>query len=783
MFTNKLITLLRKTLLLLLLPISVHAFEVQDIRLEGLQRISAGTVFTYLPFKVGENLDDERSADIIKRLYATGFFLDIRLGRSGDVLVLGFDERPSIAKIAFDGNEEITDEQLEMVLKDLGLVEGRIFNPSQLEKITQELRRQYYSQGKYGVSVTSELIESGDNLVEIKVVIDEGDAARIHQINLIGNKAFSDELLLKRLELGEAPFISLFSSRDQYSKQKLLGDIETLRSYYMDRGYLEFAIESTQVSVTPDKQGVYITINLVEGEQYTVSSIKLVGDLIVDEAELTELLNLSAGDVFSRGGLTESTHALSERLGFEGYAFANINPIPDVDKESRTVALTIYVDPGKRVYVRRINISGNTKTFDEVIRREIRQMEGGWLSTQKVNRSRTRIQRLGYIQEVGVETPAVPGSPDQVDINFQVTEGRSGSLQAGAGYGTNGMIFNMSVTEQSFLGSGENVRLAFDNSRAVTTYNLSFTNPYYTLDGVSRGFSLYSTSTDGGGARVADYNTDILGASLSFGFPLSEYNRARLVFEYEDISIDAPLSSVGPKIDRWVQDNDDKFDSFMVSASWSHDSRDRTLFATKGYLQRLTLDYSIPGSELEYLKIRHKQTFLWPIMFGTSLSLSTDVGYGRGIGNTKGLPFFENFYLGGVNSLRGFASNSLGPSDTVSWTDGTTDDTGNLITYTRTKVVGGNKRLGGSIEWVFPSPFEEYKHSFRWSYFIDAGYVFGYDIPFTRQSILDEIRVSHGIAMKWVTPVGILNFSLGYPIRSEKNDEIERFQFTIGAPF
>ncbi len=783
MFTNKLITQLRKTLLLLLLPISVHAFEVQDIRLEGLQRISAGTVFTYLPFKVGENLDDERSADIIQRLYATGFFLDIRLGRSGDVLVLGFEERPSIAKIAFEGNEEITDEQLEMVLKDLGLVEGRIFNPSQLEKITQELRRQYYSQGKYGVSVTSELIESGDNLVEIKVTIDEGDAARIHQINLIGNAAFSDDNLLGRLELGVTPFISLFSSRDQYSKQKLLGDIETLRSYYMDRGYLEFAIESTQVSVTPDKQGVYVTVNLVEGAQYTVSSIKLVGDLIVDKAELTALLVLSAGDVFSRKGLTESTNALNERLGFEGYAFANVNAVPDVDKENRTVALTIYVDPGKRVYVRRINISGNTKTFDEVIRREIRQMEGGWLSTQKVNRSRTRIQRLGYIQAVGVETPAVPGSSDQVDINFQVTEGRSGSLQAGAGYGTNGMIFNMSVTEQSFLGSGESVRLSFDNSRAVTTYNLSFTNPYYTLDGISRGFSLYSTSTDGGGARVADYNTDVLGASLSFGFPLSEYNRARLVFEYEDISIDAPLNSVGPKIDRWVQDNGDQFESLMISASWSHDSRDRTLFATKGYLQRLTLDYALPGSELEYLKVRHKQTLLWPFIFDTSLSFSTDVGYGRGIGNTQGLPFFENFYLGGVNSLRGFSSNSLGPTDTVSWTDGTTDDNGNLITYTRTKVVGGNKRLGSSFEWVFPSPFEDYKHSFRWSYFIDAGYVFGYDIPFDRQSILDEIRVSHGIAMKWVTPVGILNFSLGYPIRSEENDEIERFQFTIGAPF
>ena len=782
MFKNKLTNFLCQSLLVLLLPLSVHAFEVQDIRLDGLKRIAAGTVFTYLPFRVGETLDDERRAEIIKTLYATGFFLDIRLGRSGDVLVLEFKERPSISKIEFDGNEEISDDQLEMVLKNLGLVEGRIFNPSQLEKITQELRRQYYSEGKYGVSITSELTESSDNLVEIKVQIDEGDVARIHQVNLVGNRAFSDEKLLSRLELGEAPLISLFSSRDKYSKQKLLGDIETLRSYYMDRGYLEFAIESTQVSVTPDKQGVYITANLIEGEQYSVSSVKLVGNLIVDEAELTALLRLSAGDVFSRKALTETTNALSERLGYEGYAFANINAVPDVDKENRTVALTIYVDPGKRVYVRRINISGNTKTFDEVLRREIRQMEGGWFSTQKVNRSRTRMQRLGYIQEVGVETPAVPGSSDQVDVNFQVTEGRSGNLQAGAGYGTNGMIFNMSVTEQNFLGSGESVRLAFDNSRAVTTYNLSFTNPYYTLDGISRGFSLYSTTTDGGGASVADFNTDVLGASLNFGFPMSEYNRVRLSFEYEKIKIDAPLDRVGPQIDGWVQDNGDEFGSAMVSASWSHDSRDRTLFATEGYLQRLTLDYSFPGSELEYLKIRHKQTFLWPTIFDTSLSLSTDVGYGRGIGDTKGLPFFENFYLGGVTSMRGFASNSLGPWSTVSWSDGE-DDLGNPITLTRKKVIGGNKKLRSSLEWIFPSPFEEYKHSFRWSYFIDAGYVFGYNIPFTRDSILDELRVSHGVAMQWVTPVGMLTFSLGYPLRSESSDELERFQFTIGAPF
>ncbi len=783
MVNNKLKNLLRLLAFSLLLWAgSVHAFVVQDIRLEGLQRIAPGTVFTYLPLRVGEELDQKRTSDVIQALYGTGFFLDVKLGRSGDVLVLAFKERPSIASIEFDGNEEITDEQLEMVLKDLGLVKGRIFNPSQLEKITVELRRQYYSQGKYGVKVEEEITELDNNLVEITLTIDEGDAARIHQINLIGNKAFDDETLLARLELEETPFFSLFGADDQYSKPKLTGDLEALRSYYLDRGYIEFSIESTQVSVNPAKQGVYITANLSEGEQYSVSSVKLVGELIVDEEELIALLQLNSGDIFSRKSLTETTNAISERLGVEGYAFANINAVPDVDEENRTVALTIYVDPGKRVYVRHINITGNTKTFDEVLRREVRQMEGGWLSTAKVNRSRTRMQRLGYIQEVAVETPPVAGSTDQVDVNFAVKEGSSGSLQAGAGYGNNGAIFNLSVSEQNFLGSGENVRLAFDNSSTFTTYNLSFTNPYYTLDGVSRGFSLYSTTTDGGGASVADYNTDVVGASLSFGFPLSEYNRSRVAFEYEKISIDAERDKVGDVINGWVLANGNSFGTFMMNASWSHDSRDRTLFASDGILQRLTLETTLPGSELEYFKIRHKQTWLFPMFSGSSLSFSTDIGYGRSFGDTEGLPFFENFYMGGVNSLRGFASNSLGPRD--DWRVKIYDENGVLTgEVDRSKVIGGNKRLGGSLEWLFPSPFEEYEHSFRWSYFIDGGYVFGYNVPFDKETILDEIRISHGFGMQWVTPVGMLTFSLGYPIRTQPGDETERFQFTIGAPF
>lgn len=770
---------------LLGLSCSAQAFEVSDIRLEGLQRIAAGTVFTYMPLRVGETLTEKRASEVLKTLYETGFFLDIKLGRSGNELVLKFQERPSIANIEIDGNELITDEQLEMVLKDLNLVKGRIFNPSQLEKITLELRQQYYSQGKYGVTVESEIKPLDNNLVEIDVTIDEGDAARIHRINVVGNKAYEEDDLLDRLELGEAPFFSLFDSRDQYSKQKMLGDIESLRSYYFDRGYLEFNIDSTQVSITPDKQGVYVTVNLTEGEQFRLASVRLVGELIVDEAELMDLVKIQLGDIYSRKLLTESTSAISERLGYEGYAFANINAVPDVNHEDRTIALTIYVDPGKRVYVRRINIAGNTKTFDEVLRREVRQMEGGWLSTQKVNRSRTRIQRLPYMTQVSVETPAVPGSADQVDVNFTVEEGSSGSLQAGAGYSTNGAIFNVAVSEQNFLGSGESVRLSFDNSSAVTTYNLSLTDPYFTLDGISRGFSIYSTTTDGGGASVADYNTDVLGGSLSFGFPLSEYEHARVSLEVEKIDLEANEDRVGPIINNWVVENGNQFNSTKINSSWSYDSRDRTLFATRGVLQRLSLESALPGTGLEYFKIRHKQTWLFPFISTSSLSFSTDVGYGQGFGDTEGMPFFKNFYLGGVNSLRGFASNSLGPYDYVTWTEVADDGMGGTVTTThkRKRVIGGNKLLSGSLEWLFPSPFEEHENSMRLSYFVDGGYVFGYNIPLDSQTFQDELRVSHGVAMKWVTPVGVLSFSLGYPVRTQPEDEHKRFQFTIGAPF
>ncbi|MEW5756640.1 MAG: outer membrane protein assembly factor BamA [Pseudomonadota bacterium] len=746
-------------ILLLTFAGGASAFEVKDIRLEGLQRIAAGTVFTYLPVKVGDEVGDVRSAEIIHALYKTGFFKDVQLGREGDVLVLRFVERPSIAKITFSGNEEIKDEQLNTVLKDVGLVEGRIFNTSLLDRIVSELERQYYSQGKYGVEIKTALKDEPRNRVSVDIKIDEGDAARIYQVKLIGNKAYSEDDLLGRFESGEPGLIGLFSSRDKYSKPKLVGDLEILRSYYMDHGYIDFTIESTQVSVTPDKKGVYVTINLSEGEQFTVKDVKLAGDLKVAEAELRELLLIKPGAIFSRKDVTESSAKINERLSFEGYAFANVNAVPEIDREKKEVALTFFIDPGKRVYVRRVNIEGNTKTQDEVVRREIRQMEGGWVDTQRINRSKTRLQRLGYLQEVSVETPAVPGTSDQMDVNFKVSEGPSGSLQAGAGYGTNGAIFNISVTEQNFLGTGKHLKLDFDNSRATTVYTLSYTDPYYTLDGISRGMSLYSKSTDAGAANVAAYFTDVLGASLTYGFPLSEFNTARLGFSFETTDLGTTSSTPASILD-WIDVYGSNFDTYKINATWSHDKRNRMLFADEGLLQNLSLEWAVPGSDIEYYKLEHRQQWLFPFISTSVVSLSSTLGYGAGYGGTNDLPFFEYYYLGGVNSVRGFENNSLGPREGA-------------------RVLGGNKKILGGAEVIFPPPSEEYAQSFRWSYFIDAGNVFGAD-----ESVdLGEIRISHGLAAKWVTPVGVLTFSLGWPLRKEEGDELQRFQFTIGAPF
>ncbi len=745
---------------------SVEAFEsfvVQDIQVQGLQRISLGTTFNYLPVKVGETLDDAKASAVVKALYKTGFFEDILLTRKDNVLTIHVEERPSIAKIEVFGNEELDTEELNSALKTIGLIEGRIFNRSLLDQIQQELHQQYFSLGKYGVKIDTKLTNLERNRVEIVIDIDEGDAAKIKLINIIGAHQFDEATLLDKFELSTPTMWSGLSGSGSYSKQELLGDLETLRSYYLDRGYLHFIIESTQVSITPDKRDVYISVNINEGDQFTVRDVKLTGNFTVPEEELRALLTVKAGDVFSRRAIANSSNKLSERLGIDGYAFANVNAVPDINEEDRTIALNFFISPGNRVYVRRINITGNTKTRDEVVRREVRQMEGAWLSSPLVERSKIRLQKLGYFNSVNVETPAVPGTSDQVDLNFDVVEGSTGNFTAGLGYGeTQGLLFNMSVTFNNFLGTGKRVSTEINNSRVNTIYRFSYTNPYYTQNGISRGFSLYSRSTDASRANLADFSTSTYGTSVIFGFPISEYNRASWSLGYENTDLTLNSLTAPASYAAWVAANGNKFNTFATTLSWSHDTRNRAIFPDSGYFSRLSAEIALPGGDLEYYKLSVRQKYYVPISKGITLLLGLELGYGDAYGDTTELPFYKNYYAGGGRSVRGFRGNSLGPRDAVT-----------------NRAIGGTTKVISRLELFFPAPFGEAERSFRLSTFIDAGNVFASQQSFD----INELRSSYGVSAIWLTPVGALTFNWGWAINSKASDVREIFQFSIGAPF
>ena len=738
-------------------------FVVQDIQVVGLQRISLGTTFNYLPIKVGESLDDAKASAVIQALYKTGFFEDVQLARDGDVLRIHVKERPSIAKIEVFGNEELNTEDINTALKTIGLTEGHIFNRSLLSQIEQELHQQYFSLGKYGVKIDSKLENLERNRVAITIDIDEGDAAKIKQINIIGSHKFDEASLLDKFKLSTPTMWSGISGSGKYSKQELLGDLEKLRSYYLDRGYLHFAIDSTQVSITPDKRDVYITINVTEGEQYTISDVKVSGNMVVPEDELRKLLTVHTGDVFSRRSVADSGNKISERLGIDGYAFANVNSVPQVDEKNRTIALNFFVDPGNRVYVRRINITGNTKTRDGVVRREVRQMEGGWLSSPLVERSKIRLQKLGFFDTVNVETPKVPGTKDQVDLNFDVAEGSTGNFTAGLGYGdTQGLLFNLSVTLNNFLGTGKRVSTEINNSKVNTVYRVSYTNPYYTPEGISRGFSIHSESTDASQASLADFSTNSYGASVNYGFPISEYNRASWSLGFDNTQLKINTLTAPASYSTWVAANGNKFDTYSTTLSWSHDSRNRAIFPDRGYYSLLSADVALPGGDLEYYKMTVRQKYYISLAKGTSLLLGADLGYGASYGDTTALPFYKNYYAGGGRSVRGYQGNSLGPRDSV------TNDP-----------IGGTSKIVTHLELFFPSPFADTEHNFRLSTFVDSGNVFASE----KDISTDELRSSYGVSAIWLTPVGALTFNWGWAINPKPGDKTEKFQFSIGAPF
>ena len=772
------------TLLSVLFAASVHAssFVVEDIRLEGLQRVSAGSVFGAFPITVGDEVDDVRLAEASRRLFREGFFDDIKLYRDGNVLILQLVELPTITSIEIDGNKAIADEALFEGLKQSGLSEGDVFKRATLDRISLELERQYVAQGRYDASIETTVEALPRNRVALSIDVDEGNVATIRHINIIGNHAFDDVELLNQLELDSTNFWSWYSSDNKYSREKLSGDLETLRSYYLDRGHIRFNIESTQVSVSPDKKGVYITVNITEGEVYSVRDIKVAGDLVVDEEELTRLYMIKSGDIFSRRLVTLTSDLMTKRLGNEGYTFAKVNGLPQIDDDNLEVDLTFFVEPGKRTYVRNINFNGNDNTLDEVLRREMIQMEGGWASTDKIEAGKNRLNQLGFFKTVNVETPLVPGSDDLIDVDYTVEEQLSGSLNFNIGYAAgSGTILGASVSQNNFAGSGNRMSVSVQRTSTTKSYDLSYLNPYYTIDGVSRGFNFYYRETDFERlSTVSDYQTNTYGGNVTFGYPISR--RARLSFTFGMSDTEMFLGSTVPaEITDFVETEGDQYDEFTAGITWRYSSLNRGLFPTAGMEHRTNLTASIPASDLTYYKAFYTSNYYFPIFDEWSIRLRTDLGYGDGYGDIDRLPFFKNFRAGGIGSVRGYQTNSLGVKGLPEYAvvdlastdaDGNiqfeTDDLGRILTDSsapsviyindvdggatavsnpndyvpvystgnagsvntapyfleRERSLGGNILIENSLELIFPTPFVQDRSSVRTVAFLDMGNAF-----------------------------------------------------------
>ncbi|WP_226664914.1 outer membrane protein assembly factor BamA [Microbulbifer aggregans] len=701
----------------LALPVSAFAqsFVVNDIRVEGLQRVSAGSVFAALPVRVGDQIESLEIQSATRALFRTGYFQDIQIGRENGVLVITVRERPAISKIEITGNKAIKTEDLLKGMNDNGLAEGQIFKRATLEGLAQELQRQYVAQGRYGASVKTEVKELPRNQVELKVIVDEGSVAAIKHINIVGNSVFSDDELAEIFELQTTGWLSWLNSDDKYSREKLTGDLERLESYYLDRGYLEFKIDSTQVSLSPDKQSVFITINISEGDVYTVSDVELAGDPVVPEEQVRRLLLVREGQTFSQVLMTTTSDYITKRLGNEGYTFAEVNGIPEANEEDKTVKVTFFIDPGKRAYVRRVNFRGNTRTSDDVLRREMRQMESASASSARIEQSKVRLERLGYFKEVQVETTEVPGTSDQIDVEYTVEEQPSGTIGGTVGYAQgSGLVLGANVQENNWLGTGKSVGFAVNTSRYQSVANFSYTDPYFTPDGVSRGFNIFYQERDYSEINLSSYNTTTYGAGVSFGYPISEISRVGLNLGFNHLELSTHSSSVqeikasptpidgvdgvvsfsdvteiseelaaaveagtsldfsepvGPSLlntdyDGFVDLYGDEFDTWSVTTSYARSTLNRGILATRGASQRASIEIALPGGDLEYYKFIYTGQYFRPLTKDLTLRLRTRLGYADGYGDTEQMPFFENFYGGGFGSVRGFERNSLGPRST-----------------------------------------------------------------------------------------------------------------------
>nr|WP_237150560.1 outer membrane protein assembly factor BamA [Polynucleobacter duraquae] len=755
--------------------VNAHAadsFVIKDIRIEGLQRVEPGTVFSYLPVQVGDTLTDEKSAEAIKALYSTGFFRDVQIQAQGNVLIVIVEERPTISRIEFTGMKEFDQEVVRKSLKAVGVAEARFYDKALIDKAEQELKRQYIGKGMYAAEVVATVTPVERNQVAIYFNVDEGPVAKIQEINFIGNKVFSESALKSEMQLKTGGWLSWYSKDNLYSKQKLTADLENIRSYYLNRGYLEFVIESTQVSITPDKKGIFLTVSIREGNKFTVKNVRLAGDLLGKEAELIQLITLKPGDTFSSAKLTESTKAIAEILGSYGYAFATINPQPDIRRDLSEVDLTLVVDPGRRVYVRQVNITGNAKTRDMVVRREMRQFESSWFDSEKIDLSKKRLGRLGYFSEADISTQDVPGSPDQVDVNVKVAEKPTGAVTIGAGFSsTEKLILSAGINQENAFGTGTSVGLNMSLGKINQSLALSNYDPYFTEDGISRYTDLYYRSSKPL-YYVGDPNYQIksVGSNIKFGVPYTEVDRIFFGTGIEAFRISSTSNTPVPFLN-YMQDYGVSAPGYPstlttynvpVTVGWSRDGRDSALIPSTGSLQQMSAEVGTPAGNMMFYRLFGQYQKYHSFSKGNILSYNGEVGYGEAYGKYP-FPITKNYYVGGIGSVRGYAPGSLGP-------------TYYNVNTGLNQPTGGQSKIVNNVEYTVPVPGSGVDKTLRVFGFVDGGNVYNENINLV-------LRYSYGLGLSWISPLGPLKFSYGIPVKSLPTDNVQRLQFQVGTAF
>ncbi|MFX1762226.1 outer membrane protein assembly factor BamA [Paraburkholderia sp. A1RI-2L] len=739
-------------------------FVVQDIRIEGLQRVEPGTVFAYLPIKQGDTFTDDKASDAIRALYATGFFNDVRVGTEGGVVVVQVQERPAIGTIDFAGIKEFDKDNLTKALRAVGLSQGRYYDKALVDKAEQELKRQYLTRGFYAAEVTTTVTPIDRNRVGLLFSVVEGPSAKIRQINFIGNKTYSSGTLLSEMQLSTPNWFSWYTKNDLYSKEKLTGDLENVRSYYLNHGYLEFNIDSTQVSISPDKKDMYLTIGIHEGEPYKVSGIHLAGNLLDREAELNKLIKIKPGDRFSAEKLQATTKSIVDKLGEYGYAFATVNALPQINQADHTVDLTLQIDPSRRVYVRRINVIGNTRTRDEVVRREMRQLESSWFDSSRLALSKDRINRLGYFTDVDVTTVPVEGTPDQVDVNVKVAEKPTGAITLGAGFSsTDKVVLSAGVSQDNVFGSGTSLSVNINTAKTYRTLAVTQVDPYFTVDGIKRITDVYYRTY-----QPLYYSTDssfkiiTTGADLKFGIPFSEVDTVFFGLGFEQDTLDTDAYTPQSYID-YVKNFGRVSNNIPFTIGWSRDARDSALIPSRGYFTQANFEWGTPVGSTPYVKTDVQAQYYYSFARGFVLGMNFQAGYGKGL-DGKPYPIFKNYYAGGIGSVRGYEPSSLGPRDAK------TNDP-----------IGGSKMVVGNIELTFPLPGTGYDRTLRVFTFVDAGNVWG-DEGNTSTGA-NGLRYAYGVGLAWISPIGPLKLSLGFPIVKHEGDQYQKFQFQIGTAF